>query len=337
LGALLVCLLGGIWQTRQSVARWKHQQQTQVFSVIQPSVQKGLTPQALVKDMTGEEILHRQQVTINLSYASVAQYLPFSSGRPNDRPLVVWPESAISYPPYVPQIMSFCQNTQSYLLAGAVYFAPPNSSPRNSAYLIGPGGMDIGRFDKIHLVPFGEFVPLRSLVTRFYTVRDDDLTRGTGWRPLQMGSHRLGVGICFESTFPSIFREYAKDGAHYLVIITNDAWFHKTSAVRQHFNHSRFRALETGLPVIRSASTGISGFIAPDGRVLAEIPIYQSGFRTMHLSEGIPGTVYSTAGWLFAPCCLLISIILFFRGLYILPRRSSANQTSTSRRSRTDG
>jgi apolipoprotein N-acyltransferase len=193
----------------------------------------------------------------------------------------------------------------------------------------------MGRYDKIHLVPFGEFVPFRPLVNALRKiglvpdVRDDDLQRGNGWHPLQFGAHRLGVGICFESTFASIARAYAAQGANYLIYITNDAWFQQTAAVRQHFNHARFRALETGLPVVRVASTGISGFIAPDGRILAEIPTYVAGTCRMDIPEGTPGTVYTRGGWLFAPLCLLAALLLAAWGVIIRRRASSRNRTSS--------
>lgn len=318
-GVMALCLAGGWWQTRATTARWMASPRKQTFALIQPSLQRGLTPQALVNTLSVDELLSREAVMCALSRQSVAQC------RPGEHPLIIWAESAVSYPPYTTGIMSLGRETQSHLLIGAVSFPPPEFAPRNSAFLIGPNGSNEGRYDKIHLVPFGEFVPMRKLVTRFYTVRENDLTRGDGWKVLDVEKHRFGMGICFESIFPAIARAYARQGAHYLVYITNDAWFHRTSAVRQHFNHARFRALETGLPVIRTAGTGISGFIAPDGHIISEIPTYTAGTRTLRLSEGTAGTFYTRIGWLFAPFCFFAALALLIWGL--VTSRRQRNQT----------
>lgn len=318
-GVVALCLAGGWWQTRLTTARWLASPRTQTFALVQPSLQRGLTPEALVNAPSVEELLRREAVMCALSRQSVAQCPPV------EHPLIIWAESAVGYPPYTTGIISMGRETRSHLLIGAVSFPPPVFAPRNSAYLVGPSGTDEGRYDKIHLVPFGEFVPLRKLVTRFYTVRDNDLTRGDGWKVMEVERHRFGLAICFESIFPSIARAYARQGAHYLIYITNDAWFHRTSAVRQHFNHARFRALETGLPVIRTASTGISGFIAPNGRIISEIPTYAAGTRTRRIAEGTAGTVYTRVGWLFAPCCCFAALALLMLGLVISWRQR--NQT----------
>ena len=162
----------------------------------------------------------------------------------------------------------------------------------------------------MHLVPFGEFVPLRPLVEKYFTVRPEDIQPGAQRKALQYGTHRLGIGICFESTFPAISRDYTQQDVQALVFITNDAWFHQTSAVRQHLNHARFRAIEAGLPVARTAGTGISAFIAPDGRLLTEIPTYTAGMRARAIPPGIGGTLYTQFGWLFGPIALFVCLLL---------------------------
>ncbi len=231
---------------------------------------------------------------------------------------MIWPETALPEPPTDLPIAMFSARTGNYLLIGAPAWDFDASArtffPRNSAYLLAPGGVTLARYDKMHLVPFGEFVPLREFVQRYFIVRPIDIRPGELRKTLPFGSHRLGVGICFESTFADVSREYARLGAQMLVIITNDAWFHQTSAVRQHLNHARFRAIETGLPVARTAATGISAFIAPDGRLLEEIPTYTEGMCARSLPPGIPGTCYTRCGWLFAPGALLAALVLALFG-----------------------
>lgn len=309
LGVLGVLLLGGWLQVRTPRAT-PHRVQ---LTVVQPNTLRGLTPAALVTPITWQEYQRRRQVLFTLSRQTSA---------PGTPGLTIWPESALADPPDW-EVSEVARTANRYLLLGAPYVQYRRDTGAlaaryNAVYLLDPQGAEHGRYAKMHLVPFGEFVPLRSLVARYYTVRGDDIRPGASRRTLAVADVPVGVGICFESTFSGIARAYAGQGAQLLVFVTNDAWFHRTNAVRQHFNHARFRAIETGLPVARAAGTGISGFIARDGRILAEIPTYTSGTRTRTLATGRPGTCYTAFGWLFGPLCLLVT------GLLLLPRRRAA-------------
>ncbi|MHB9132187.1 MAG: apolipoprotein N-acyltransferase [Armatimonadota bacterium] len=330
MGALVLCLLGGWWQTQQTVGRWQANPHRQLIAVVQPSTQKGLTPEVLVKRSTPQE---RQQRLDMLTALTLKTNKLFAAQGPDakDSRMIIWSESAIPNDPQFEamDVPSLCLSTRSYLLIGAPAWPPPKFTIRNSAYLYSPAGREFERYDKIHLVPFGEFVPLRKLVARYYTVRSNDIQPGEARTILHADGHPFGAGICFESIFPYIARDYARKGASLLVFITNDAWFHQTSAVRQHFNHARFRALETGLPVARTASTGISGFIAPDGRILDEIPTYAESVKVFPMPDGVPGTLNTRAGWLFGPACLLLTLVLFCAGIVRSHfAKSSNNPTS---------
>jgi len=311
-----LAVLGGLgyWQTRQTVARWEGAPARQQIAVVQPSVLRGLTPAALRTTLTAEELDRRLSACLALSRQGVASMHADAGPR-----LVIWPESALSDPPYQQEdIFRFCRDTGSHLLVGAPAFSSDEHRWRqlNAAYLIGSDvRVPFERYAKMHLVPFGEFVPMRPLVQRFYTVRAEDMLPGDARRPLRGAGPPIGVGICFESTFTGIARQYADQGARLLVFITNDAWFHHTAAVRQHFNQARFRALETGLPVARAASTGISGFIAPDGRILGELPIDAADALVRTMPAGTPGTLYTRGGWLVGPICLLLALALAAYGM----------------------
>ena len=320
-GALAALLLAGYWQSRAADGRWEAGQPRLRVSVVQPNVLRGLTPADLRISPSWEELQRRTDKMVALSYEGASDPLPPGLNR-----LVIWPESAMRNGIYAAAIFRFCRETGSYLLLGAPGNPRDPDMPNiyNSAYLLQyrpARPIELERYDKMHLVPFGEFVPMRKLVTKFYTVRANDIVRGTVRKALRETGVPLGVGICFESTFPAFSRQYANQGAGLLVYITNDAWFHVTAAGRQHFNHARFRALETGLPVARSASTGISGFIAPDGRILGEIPTDREGVQTRGLAPGIPGTLYTRAGWLFGPACLLLALGWFVVGIVRARRR----------------
>lgn len=325
---LLVCLLIANWQVQVTISRWHAQSDSQVFSVIQPSVLRGLTPAALVTPEEPEETQQRLNVTVALSRRSQEILSRFPRGGPA---IIVLPESVTRFPATSePLFADLCRREHCYLLAGTPAYPPPDYKLHNSAYLLGPLGMELGRYDKIHLVPFGEFVPFRRLINWLRhlgivpDVRDNDIQAGRQWKPVVADTHQLGVGICFESTFPDISRSYARQGAQYLIFITNDAWFHNTPAVRQHFNHARFRALETGLPVIRAASTGISGIIAPDGSIQCEIPTDAEDYRTLNVAPGGCGTFYTRFGWVFAPLCLFVT--LFLCGYHLVAVRISSDK-----------
>jgi apolipoprotein N-acyltransferase len=310
---LAAALVAGCLTVRGAEARWQASPTSQRVSVVQPNTLRGLTPEALVTYLSPEELDQRLRTTLDCSRRAVPPSAAEDSGN-----LVIWPESALTDSPFAmdnySSIAGFLGATRSHLLCGApsTLVRDGKAHVQNAAYLLAPFGAMVGQYHKVHLVPFGEFVPLRRVVVDWlhFTVRERDILPGAGHQPLALGPHRLGVGICFESTFPEIARAYANRGAGLLIFITNDAWFHQTSAVRQHFNHARFRAIETGLPVARAANTGISGFIAPDGRILDEIPVYTGGARARVLHAGVPGTPCARGGWLVGPVALLLALLL---------------------------
>jgi apolipoprotein N-acyltransferase len=170
----------------------------------------------------------------------------------------------------------------------------------------------IGRYDKIHLVPFGEYVPLSNLL--FFI---GSLGEGIGnFKPgkeifnFSLPQGKFGVLICFEIIFPDLCRRFVKEGADFLVTITNDAWFGRTSAPYQHLSMATFRAIENRVFIARAANTGISAFIDPKGKI-----VEQGGIFT---EEAINGTIrlsrertfYTLYGDVFAWICCAFSILL---------------------------
>jgi apolipoprotein N-acyltransferase len=333
----LVLLVGaallGHHAVRAAVQRWHRQARAVTVTLVQPSLQRGLSPRALRTPQSLEQMQQRQQVALTLSRAALRRH-PAPSTAP---PLVVWSESSLPFQPTTPEIAEFCRRDGVFLLLGAPYYEAHATDgvfsyrPFNAAYLLTPGGRQ-ERYAKVHLVPFGEFVPLRSFVERYYTVRANDLVPGAGWRPLRSAGIPIGVGICFESTFTDIARRYAAQDCGLLAFITNDAWFHQTAAVRQHYHQARCRALETGLPVVRVASTGISGIISPSGRSLTEIPVYARGTRTLRLARGVAGTPYTRGGWLCGPALLALAGVLLVWGVRLRRRRRLSRSRAEERR-----
>ena len=187
------------------------------------------------------------------------------------------------------------------MLAGGPYH-DERGRTFNSAYLYSPTGNLTARYDKVQLVPFGEYVPGRAwlpLLTRYH-VRDFDFAAGAVHRVLQAGTIAVGPMICFESTFPTIGWQLAERRAQVLVVITNDAWFGRTAAAAQHQQMAVLRAVETGRWVLRGASTGISSIIAPDGRVVAKAGLYKQSVLTAKVRLTAGGERFSSIQPVFA-------------------------------------
>jgi apolipoprotein N-acyltransferase len=192
----------------------------------------------------------------------------------------------------------------------------------NSAVLLSPEGNIMSIYDKIHLVPYGEYVPLR----RFFpfigklTGGIGDFYSGEESVVMETPFAKIGNLICYEIIFPGLARQLAVRGANVLVTMTNDAWFGHTSAPYQHFSMAVFRAIENRVPVARAANTGISGFIDSRGRILDKSDIFVEATLTQEVSVGDEKSFYTRNGDLFAYFCIFASVVLiagrFSRGLF---------------------
>jgi len=232
------------------------------------------------------DTLRAEQVNQPLSDAEqrrdVATYLSLTMQAAQQNPaLVVWPESALSAAPgdnpwIATATSGAARLSGAWLLAGGPYIDEAGR-PANSAYLYSPTGNLVARYDKVQLVPFGEYVPGREWLPFLdrYHLRDQDFVAGAEHHPLQAGTTGIGPMICFESIFPTIAWHLAREGAQVLVVMTNDAWFGRTAAAAQHQQIAVLRAVETGRWVVRAASTGISSIISPDGRVVAKTGLFE--------------------------------------------------------------
>ena len=231
--------------------------------------------------------------------------------------LVIWPESAMPFyfqegGPLAEAVIEVPRQNGAYLLFGSPAFEVVNRRPRNlnSAFLLAPSGAVLGRSDKVHLVPFGEYVPFGRFLPFIdkLVVGIGDFAPGT-ISPLPMNGSQIGVLVCFEGIFPELARDYVRRGSDLLVNITNDAWFGRSSAPYQHLAMSRFRAVENRVWLARAANTGISAFIAPSGRIVAQSPLFERlalrgrvglgarpGFYTRY-GDLLPSVLLALAGW----------------------------------------
>ncbi len=243
--------------------------------------------------------------------------------------LIVWPETAIPdvlawHPDYRQRISAWVEEHRTPLLFGAVGEA--GEDYLNSAFFVQPGPSDEslwGRYDKVHLVPYGESVPFKQVfpfLKRMVEARGGgEYLPGTAMPLFEIDGIRFGVLICFESTLPRLARQYARSGADFLIVMTNDAWFLKSTAPYQHAMQSAFRAIENGLPVVRAANTGLTCAYDARGRLLASMPIYEEGVLTVEIQAEQRRTLYSR--WGDFPIQLALGMVLgYFAGLFLLPR-----------------
>ncbi len=226
-------------------------------------------------------------------------------------PLVIWPElpAPLYYydDPTFRAEASAIARRHGYFLLGTVAYTGEHR-PLNTALLLGPDGQEIGHYDKIDLVPFGEYVPpLFGFVNRI-TQEAGDFVPGKEIKVLPADGQKLGVFICYESAFPELVRRFSRAGANVLVNISNDAYFGHSEAREQHLMLARMRAVENRRFLIRSTNDGITAVIDPAGRVLRRFPMYQQTASTVRygLVEGT--TFYSRHGDWFAWSCLVIGV-----------------------------
>ena len=244
-----------------------------------------------------------------------------------DRPgsLVVWPESA-GWPFSYPSDPDFARDLLALVDQGcALLFntaLQQDGEWRNAAFVLAPGGGK-ARYDKRHLVPFGEYVPLAPLFPFLDRVARNagDFTPAEELKLLDWGAERLGVAICFEVTFPGEVAEAVREGATTLVTITNDAWYGDSSAPWQHYRSARFRAAENRRPMVRAAITGVSALIAADGAVVSELGIFEQGTLRGAVRGNRELTPYARAPWLVPALCCAVAGAAALRDLRDRRRR----------------
>ena len=251
----------------------------------------------------------------------------------NDPDIIFWPETSV--PGVLPEekkllerLRNLARKGKSFLLVGSVTRTEEGFT--NSALLIGPAGETKRRYDKLHLVPYGEYIPFEKQfsILRHWIVTGDFIA-GKDPTVFEHPKGPFSVLICFEDIFPDLARRFVGEGAQYLVNITNDAWFLKSAAPYQHAQASVFRAVENHVPVLRAANTGLSCVIDANGRLLGtvsdekgeEIEVTGSRSFIFPLAADHRVTFYTTHGDFFAKGCLLFSLLAW--GSWWLQTRSA--------------
>ncbi len=228
-------------------------------------------------------------------------------------PLVVWPEMPAPFyfydDPLFQEKAEQIARQHSYFLFGTVAYTAAHQ-PMNSAVLLGPKGNEIGRYDKVNLVPFGEFIPpLFGFVNRI-TQEAGDFIPGSGAKVLVAGPDKLGVFICYESAFPNFVRQFSQKGANVLFNLSNDGYFGHSAAREQHLLLARMRAVENDRYLVRATNDGITASIDPAGIIIQQLPRYSEAVGLMPFATISTVTPYARYGDWFAWTCLVISVLL---------------------------
>ena len=261
--------------------------------------------------------------------------------------LVIWPEASV--PGFVEdeeelssRVVRLAKDINTPLLVGSPRYekSAEGASYYNSAFLFLKDGSVGGRYDKVHLVPFGEYVPLKGLfffVHKFAPRPIGDFAAGKAFTVLKFPMTRMANDnnyrwklvknvafsplVCFEDIFPDLARQFARGKIDFLVNITNDGWFGHSSAAYQHAQASVFRAVENRINVLRAANTGLSCFIDQKGRINGRVAhgkmdLFVSGFKVSEIILSRTGTVYAVYGDVFAYACMIfavLSFVIFFK------------------------
>ena len=281
-----------------------------------------------------------EKITTVDRYLALTEQL-FEQGVQPD--LVVWPETALPFYPHRDPLMSrvreFVHERKVQLITGAPFFTvemdeaagagkEKNLRPVeyfNSAVLLDRSGKMVARYNKQHLVPFGEYVPLREYLWFIRPLVEllGDFTTGSSSAPLPAERIKAGMLICFESIFPEIARKTTAEGANLLINLTNDAWYGRSSAPHHSWAMTVLRAVENRRSLLRAANTGISGIIEPTGAVKSQSGLFREAVLSERNIALLTGqTFFVRAGHWFGFCCLVLtSLLLLGQGRLNLWRR----------------
>ncbi len=248
-----------------------------------------------------------------------------ASSRPH---LIVWPASSLPAPLSSSRLVQFilwrlADETKAYLLvggAGGQKLARPQPGQlpySNSEFLLSPSGRLVGQYNKVRLTPFNEYVPLHGMIPwpEWITPVHDSYIAGDAHTLFELPSAKFASPICWENIFADFFRRFVRDGAHFMVSVTNEAFFGVTAAPYQTLANNVFRAVENRVTVVRAATTGVSGFISAKGEVdrLRDAhgkDLFVAGFLVRDVPISHRKTVYTLYGDIFAQAALVASILI---------------------------
>jgi apolipoprotein N-acyltransferase len=264
------------------------------------------------EDWTPESVdrMQRRQVELSLRTALADQ------GRPPS--VIVWPE--VPAPLYYYEddrfrayVDNLARTARAWLLVGIVAHTP-EGAPLNSAVLVSPQGTPVSRYDKVNLVPFGEFVPWPFDFAKHISTEVGDFAAGKRVVVSPAGAHRLGTFICYESVFPNFVRKFAAGGAEVLFNLSNDGWFGKSAARWQHLAIVRMRAAENRRWILRATNDGITATIDSAGRLRGTLPLYTEAASYTGFDYESSQTIFTRYGDWFPLLCAMLTVLCLVAG-----------------------
>jgi apolipoprotein N-acyltransferase len=304
--AILGSVFGTILLSSRRSELPPHQRPPVRILALQPNV-----PMTIVKSAEEMRLLTERHLTMSEELLSQSA----DDGMPR---LLIWPESPMNFEyarnaDFQTLVADFAREHRTALLFNSQEPAPQDGI-YNSAILVNEEGKLVGQYDKIRLLPFGEYVPLprwlpgASLITAIV----GDFTPGANYTLFRVDELQTGVFICVESAYPSIARAFTQAGADVLINISNDGYLGRTAVMRQHLGNAIFRAVENGRPVIRVTNSGITAFIDERGEVGDETAPFQETTRSWTIDRyGDETTFYTRHGDLFVLMIAVISVLWF--------------------------
>ena len=291
----------------------------------QSSISPEITPTAQLVAVQPNVPMHLQKSTAEMQELTVRHVVMTEAALqtlPHDRypRIVIWPESPMNFTYAGSSVFREFVTTFARTHRTSVLFNSQEPAPShgiyNSAMLVNEEGRLVRQYDKIRLLPFGEYVPIPRWLpgANLITAIVGDFEAGANYTLIPIGEANAGVFICIESAYPSIARQFARDGAEVLINISNDGYLGRTAVMRQHLANAIFRAVENARPVVRVTNTGITTYIEADGKLRDQTPAFEPATRTWTVARtGTGQTTYTRFGDLFA---ILSSFVTALLGLW---------------------
>jgi apolipoprotein N-acyltransferase len=268
------------------------------------------------------------QQLVHLSVSTVEQVLP-TAQHPSSQdtathpPLLIWAENPAPFfftrdPVFRNAMENMARQTRAFVIANTIIPVDARAETiTNSAFTLDSEGREVSVYDKIHLVPFGEYVPGWALPGIVHKITSDvgNFVPGSRYAVAKSPGGGIGVFICYEAIFPQLARKLVAGGADVLVNISNDAWYGDSPAAYQHLEMARLRAIENHRYLLRATNDGLTTLIDPYGQVLEEIPRYQRRVMPAYFNFETQPTFYSTHGDVFAWLCALVAAVMLVLGI----------------------
>ena len=283
-----------------------------VVGIVQPDIDPNLKFTRELRDKTFSRLL-------DLS-ARCVEYARVRYSAPCD--IIIWPESATpiflkSANVFQKKIFAFVDSVQTPLLSGTPIYDQDHKNIYNGAVLLEPGSVLRQEYRKVHLVPFGEHIPYDRYIPLFRKIDlgEGDYDPGFDYTVFRLKNAAFSCLVCFESIFPELSRRFVREGAGFLVNITNDGWFGRISGSQQHNDMAILRAVENGVPLVRCANTGISMVTDEYGRILGTCGLFKEDILVREIYVDHARTVYNTVGDLVPIGSLIVATALLLASI----------------------